>query len=102
MSLFPHHGYSKNLFLSCPGNLRSHLCLPTQPLAAGNFIYQLEPVRDRDPQSLTGRCSGSCVILGAELTKITLESIHNTGAMDTEDQGQQTRTNKEEDTQSEK
>ena len=33
-----------------------HLCLPTQPLATGNFIYQLEPTRGRDPQPLSGRC----------------------------------------------
>ena len=47
------HGDAKSLLFSCflcLGNLKSHLCLPSQPLSTGNFIYQLEPTVDRDPQ----------------------------------------------------
>lgn len=43
-------------------NLKSRLCLPAQPLAAGNFILQLEPAGGRDPQHLTHRCVNSGVI----------------------------------------
>jgi hypothetical protein len=46
-------------------------------LALGNFIYHLEPTGGRDPQHPTGRHASSHVILGAKLTQIALEPIHN-------------------------
>lgn len=55
-----------NLSSSCGSlvwkNLKSCPCLPVQPLAAGNFIYQLEPAGGRGPQHLTHRCVNSGVI----------------------------------------
>ena len=64
--------------IACLGTSKSSLCLPAQPLAKGNFIYQLKPTMDRDPQHLIGEHAGSCVIWGAELTQIALGPIHNT------------------------
>jgi hypothetical protein len=77
--LFP-HGVSKSFFFPWfpwPGTLKSHLCLLAQALALGNFIYHLEPTGGRDPQHPTGRHASSHVILGAKLTQIALEPIHN-------------------------
>ena len=54
---FPRMGLLPLFFpqLPYPGNLKSSLCLTAQPLATGNFIYQLEPSGDRDLQCLTCR-----------------------------------------------
>ena len=60
----------------CLGDLKSHLCLLAQSLAACNFIYR-EPTGGRDPQHL-GVQIPAPVIWEAELTQIALEPIHNT------------------------
>jgi hypothetical protein len=53
--LLPWHGGTKSFFprFSCPGNLKSCLCLAAQPLAANNLIYQPEPAGSRALQCLT-------------------------------------------------
>ena len=53
--LFPHHGGTKSFcpWFPCLGKLKSCLCLPTQPLVTGNFIYQSNPTGGRVPQSYT-------------------------------------------------
>ena len=48
------------LWYPCPGILKSCLCLPTQPLAAGNFIYQSKPTGGRDRLNLTCKFSCNC------------------------------------------
>jgi len=58
--------------------LKTCLCFLSQPLATGNFTYQLEPTGGRDLQCLTGRCVVPHVIWRAELTQTTLEPIHST------------------------
>ena len=50
-SCFPGNDDSKAFLFPefpSPGNLKSHLCLPAQPLATSNVIYQLEPTWGRD------------------------------------------------------
>jgi hypothetical protein len=49
---FPARQVSLFLFLP-PVILKSCLCLPAQPLATGNFIYQSKPTGGRVPQHLT-------------------------------------------------
>jgi hypothetical protein len=39
----------------CPGILKSRLCLPAQPLAAGNFANQNQLGEARDPWHFTFR-----------------------------------------------
>jgi len=72
------HGNSKVSFLSrcpCPQILKSQLCLTTQQLATGNFIYQSRPTGGRDHQHLT--CGISCNFGNLINIIQTLNQIHH-------------------------
>jgi hypothetical protein len=72
---FPASFLPKSPFLPLPSILKSCLCLPAQPLAISNFIYQSEPTGGGDSQSLTW---GLLCSFGNPIKIIqALDQIHN-------------------------
>lgn len=54
--------------VSCPGILKSHLCLPDQPLAVSNFIYQSKLTGGRVPPNFTCTLRILVQLVGGGLT----------------------------------